>query len=101
MTFEFSDCVLDPVAHTLTRGSELQAIEPQVFDLLLLLVKNAGVLVTKDQMVDEIWNGRIVSESAISARVAAVRRAVGDDGKQQAIIKTVPRRGLQFVAEVL
>ena len=100
MRYEFSDYVLDTEAHSLSCGGEDQRIEPQVFDLLHLLLINAGALVTRDQLIEEIWNGRIVSDSAISARIAAARRAVGDDGKRQAIIRTVARRGLQFVAPV-
>jgi DNA-binding winged helix-turn-helix (wHTH) protein len=99
MRYEFSNYVLDTEAHSLSRDGEAQPIEPQVFDLLHLLLKNAGSLVTKDHLIEEIWGGRIVSESAISARIAAARKAVGDDGKRQAIIRTVARRGLQFVAE--
>lgn len=100
MKYKFSDYVLDTDAHSLSHNYEDQRIEPQVFDLLLLLLKNAGDLVSKDQLIDEIWDGRIVSESAISARIAAARKVIGDDGKRQAFIRTVPRRGLQFVAEV-
>ena len=100
MHYKFSDCVLDIDAHTLTRDGTMENIEPQVFDLLHLLLRNWGTLVTRDQMIDEIWHGRIVSESAISARIAATRRAVGDDGKTQSIIQTIPRRGLKFVAEL-
>lgn len=100
MRYAFSNLILDTEAHVLLRAGEPCAIEPQVFDLLVLLVRHAGALVTKDQLVDSIWGGRIVSESAISARIAAARKAVGDDGKNQRIIKTVARRGLQFVADV-
>lgn len=100
MKYVFSDCVLDTEAHSLLRNGEPRPIEPQVFDLLHLLLKNTGSLVTKEQLIEEIWGGRIVSESAISARIAAARKAVGDDGKQQAIIRTIARRGLQFVAEL-
>lgn len=100
MRYEFSDCVLDTDAHALFKGGQPQKIEPKVFDLLHLLVRNAGTLVTRDQMIDEVWDGRIVSESAISARIAAARKAVGDDGKSQTIIRTVARRGLQCVAEI-
>ena len=100
MRYEFATCVLDTESHTLTRGGNLQAVEPQVFDLLLLLVENAGNLVTRDAIIARVWGGRIVSESAVSARITAARKAVGDDGKRQAIIRTVARRGLQFVAEV-
>jgi pimeloyl-ACP methyl ester carboxylesterase len=100
MRYSFSNCVLDTERHLLIRDGEPVKTEPQVFDLLHLLVRNAGVLVTRDQIVDEIWDGRIVSESSISARTNAARKAVGDSGKEQAIIKTVTRRGLQLVPPV-
>lgn len=100
MRYVFSDYVFDIDTHTLTKGGVEKGIEPKVFDLLHLLLRNSGKLVTRDQMVDEIWQGRIVSESSISACIAAVRRAVGDDGKTQSVVRTVPRRGLQFVAEL-
>lgn len=100
MEYHFADCVLNTERHDLTRDGETQKVEPQVFDLLLLLLNNPGRLVGRDEMVDAVWAGRIVSESAISARIAAARKAVGDDGKAQAIIRTVARRGLMFVAEV-
>ena len=100
MRYAFHDCILDTDSQTLMRAGDPVAIEPQVFDLLRLLAANAGRLVTRDQIVDEVWSGRIVSESAISARIAAARKAVGDDGKAQRIIQTVSRRGLRFVAEL-
>ena len=100
MEYQFADCVLNTERHDLTRAGVPQKVEPQVFDILLLLLNNPGRLVSRDEMVDAVWDGRIVSESAISARIAAARKAVGDDGKAQAIIRTVARRGLMFVAEV-
>jgi DNA-binding winged helix-turn-helix (wHTH) protein/alpha-beta hydrolase superfamily lysophospholipase len=100
MKYQFADCVLDADAFTLTKGGIVQKIEPLVFDVLHLLVRNPGVLLKRDKLIEEIWDGRIVSESAISARISAARRAVGDDGKKQAIIRTVARRGIQFVADV-
>ncbi|MEO0664992.1 MAG: alpha/beta fold hydrolase [Pseudomonadota bacterium] len=78
---------------TLTKGAATIAVEPKVFDLLQLLVENAGELISRDRMIEEVWGGRIVSDSAISACVAAARRAVGDDGQKQAIIRTMARRG--------
>ena len=81
MEHHFADCTLDDARLTLTRGGHAVAVEPKVFDLIQLLVRNAGNLVTRDQMVDEVWGGRIVSESAISACIAAARKAVGDTGK--------------------
>jgi DNA-binding winged helix-turn-helix (wHTH) protein/alpha-beta hydrolase superfamily lysophospholipase len=100
MQHKFLGYVLNTEAHTLTLDGVVKPVEPQVFDLLHLLIKNAGTLVTKDQLIKDIWGGRIVSESAISSRITAARKAVGDDGKSQAIIRTVTRRGLQFVAEL-
>lgn len=100
MRYTFSNCVLDIDRHLLIRDGEPVKVEPQVFDLLHLLVRNAGVLVTRDQIIDEIWDGRIVSESSISARTNAVRKAVGDSGKQQGVVKTIPRRGLQLCTPV-
>lgn len=100
MRHTFADCILDTETLTLTRSGVAVAVEPQVFDLLRLLVENTGRVVTRDEIVEAVWGGRIVSESAISARIAAARRAVGCDGKTQSVIRTVARRGLQMVAEV-
>ncbi|MCE8537499.1 alpha/beta fold hydrolase [Ruegeria pomeroyi] len=100
MRYAFANCLLDTDELTLVRDAEEIAVEPQVFDLLHLLARNPGRLVTRDEILAEVWNGRIVSESAISARIAAARKAVGDDGKAQRIIRTIARRGLKFVAEV-
>lgn len=104
MEHHFADCTLDDARLTLTRGGSAVAVEPKVFDLIHLLVRHAGDLVTRDRLVDEVWGGRIVSESesesAMSACIAAARKAVGDNGKAQAVIRTVARRGLMLVAEV-
>jgi pimeloyl-ACP methyl ester carboxylesterase/DNA-binding winged helix-turn-helix (wHTH) protein len=100
MRYRFAQCDFDVARHSLIRAGVRQNTEPQVFDLLALLVAQAGTLVTWDRIVQEVWQGRAISDSTISARVAAVRRAVGDDGTRQAIIRTVPRRGLMLVAEV-
>ncbi len=78
----------------------LRDVEPQVFDLLQLFVENPGELISHDQLIEVVWGGRIVSDSAVSARISAARNAVGDDGSLQKIIKTVPRRGFRFVATV-
>lgn len=98
MRYRFADCELDTGSYTLTRDGEPVAVEPQVFDLLALLAENAGQLITRDQLVERVWDGRIVSEATISARINAARRAVGDDGKRQSVIRTIPRRGIELVA---
>jgi len=100
MVYLFAECKLDIARHELFRGGNAIPIEPQVFDLLHLLVRNVGYLVTQDQMIQEVWHGRIVSDSTISARINAVRKAVGDTGKDQKIIKTIARRGFQMVVSV-
>lgn len=100
MRYEFAECVLDVDRHVLLRGGEHVPVEPQVFDLLELLVENPGKLVAREEIIERVWNGRFVSDSTISARIAAARKAVGDDGKAQRIIRTIVRRGLQMAAEV-
>lgn len=99
MRYRFSDCVLDTVSHSFTRDGETIPLEPQVFDLLHLLAERAGELVTKDALIEAVWNGRIVSEATISSRINAARSAVGDTGKDQRIIRTIPRRGFELMVD--
>ena len=100
MQFHFSDHVLDPGVRELTRGGENIAVEPQVFDLLIYLVENRDRVVTKDDLIETVWDGRIVSESTLTSRINAARRAVGDSGKDQAVIRTLARKGFRFVGDV-
>ncbi|MCP4385041.1 MAG: tetratricopeptide repeat protein [Hyphomicrobiales bacterium] len=100
MTFTFAGFVLNTETHVLSRNGIAQAVEPQVFDLLCMLAREAGKLVTKDQMIEEIWGGRIVAEATIDGRIAAARKVVGDDGRKQAVIATVIRRGIRLVVPV-
>jgi DNA-binding winged helix-turn-helix (wHTH) protein/pimeloyl-ACP methyl ester carboxylesterase len=100
MIYSFHANNLDLKRHVLTRGGENIPVEPQVFDILHVLAENAGSLVTRDQLIDAVWQGRIVSEATISGRINAARTAVGDNGRDQRIIRTVPRRGFEMVAEV-
>lgn len=101
MIYRFADCVLDTRRLTLERSGRAVPTEPKVFDLIHLLLRNAGSVVTKDDLVSEIWDGRVIAESAISARIANARKAVGDSGKEQKIIRTVARRGFELIAEVM
>ena len=100
MVFRFGDHVLDIERRELCRGAEPVALEPQVFDLLVYLVRNRGRVVSKDDLIEGVWGGRIVSDSALTTRLNAVRKAVNDSGAEQRLIRTVPRRGVRFVAEV-
>ncbi|WNJ88283.1 transcriptional regulator [Bosea sp. 685] len=100
MWFSFDGCVLDANIRELSRDGVAIRIEPQVFDLLLYLLRNRARLVSKDDLIDNIWQGRIVSESSLTTRVNAARKAVGDSGEEQRVIRTVPRKGFRFVAEV-
>jgi TolB-like protein/tetratricopeptide (TPR) repeat protein len=96
----FGDCVLDPARRELLRQGEPVHIEPQVFDLLLHLIENRDHVVSKDELLAAVWQGRIISESTLSTRINAARRAIGDSGERQELIRTTARRGLRFVGEV-
>lgn len=100
MPFVFGDCVLDPDRRELTRGSEVIATGPQVFDLLLYLIENRDRVVSRDSLLDSVWKGRIVSESTLASHINAARKAIGDSGQEQRLIRTVARKGFRFVGEV-
>ena len=100
MQFLFSGCVLDIDRRELTRGHETVAVGPQVFDLLVYLVQNRERVVGKDELLDVVWAGRIVSESTLTSHINAVRKAVGDTGQEQRLIRTVARKGFRFVGDV-
>ena len=101
MILRFANCELDCNRQRLIRDGQTVAVEPQVFDLIHLLAENSNRLVTRDEIVERVWAGRIVSDGAISARIASARKAVGDNGTDQKIIRTVQRRGLQMVVQVI
>ena len=101
MIFRFKDFRLDTDLRELRSGAETQALEPQVFDLLVYLVKNRKRVVAKDELVQSVWGGRIVSDATINSRINAARRALHDKGKQQSIIRTFPKRGVRFVADAV
>jgi TolB-like protein/DNA-binding winged helix-turn-helix (wHTH) protein len=98
--FVFEDYSLDTARRELRRGTNLVAVEPQVFDVLQYLVSQRERVVSKDDLIDAVWGGRIVSESTLSSRLTAVRHALGDCGEAQRLIRTIPRKGLRFVGEV-
>src|SRR6266550_9629075 len=97
MVFRFGDHALDIERRELRRGEEPIALEPQVFDLLVYLVRNRGRVVSKDDLNQSVWGGRIVSDSALTSRLNAARKAVDDSGAEQRVIRTVQRRGVRFI----
>jgi pimeloyl-ACP methyl ester carboxylesterase len=99
MRYSFDDCLLDIDRRELSKGGELVATEPQVFDLLVFLLRHRDRVVSRDDLIEGVWNGRIVSESALASRINAARRAIGDDGAAQKLIKTIVRKGFRFVGE--
>lgn len=96
MIYRFADCELNPERRLLIRAGETQALEPQVFDLLCFLAENCDEIVSKEQMISAVWQGRPVSDSAVTSRIKAARRAIGDDGKSQRLIRTLNKVGYQF-----
>src|SRR5882757_4160237 len=98
--FAFENQALDVDRRELRRGSELIAIEPQVFDLLVYLLRNRDRVVSKDDLIAGVWGGRIVSDSALTTRLNAARKAVNDSGAAQRVIRTVQRKGVRFIGEV-
>ena len=100
MFFRFRDHVLDVERCELRRGAEPVALEPQVFDLLVYLVRNRGRVVSKDDLIQGVWGGRIVSDSTLTTRLNAARKAVNDSGAAQCVIRTVHRKGVRFISEV-
>ena len=100
MLFRFNDFSLDTDRRELRRGEDLVQAEPQVFDLLVYLIRNRDRVVTKDDLIEGVWGGRIVSESTLTSRINAARKAIGDSGAEQALIRTAARKGLRFIADV-
>jgi TolB-like protein len=100
MIYRFGDFALDTDSLELTQAGKAVEVEPQVFSLLACLIENRERVVSKDELIERVWDGRIVSDGTLNTRINSVRRAVGDDGKRQAVIKTFPRRGFRFVAEL-
>ena len=100
MIYAFGNCELDIERVVFRRDGEVQHIEPQVFGVLTVLVRERGRVVTKEELLDQVWGDRFVSESALTTRIKSARQAAGDDGSRQAVIRTVHGRGYEFVAEV-
>src|SRR5256885_12405680 len=100
LLYLFEDFALDCDRRELRRRNELLSVEPQVFDILEYLIRNREHVVSKDDLFASIWNGRLVSESALSTRINAARSAIGDNGEEQRLIRTLPRKGMRFIGDV-
>ena len=100
LLYHFSEFVLDTNRRELRRGNGHIAIEPQVFDLLEFLIRSRERVVSRDDLLAAVWRGRIVSDATLSSRVNAARAAIGDNGEDQRLIRTLPRKGVRFVGEV-
>jgi DNA-binding winged helix-turn-helix (wHTH) protein/tetratricopeptide (TPR) repeat protein len=100
LLYFFDKYALDPDRRELRSGAAVVPMEPQAFDLLVHLVRHREHVVSRDELIEQIWGGRIVSESALSTRINAVRNAIGDSGSEQRLIKTLPRKGVRFVGDV-
>jgi adenylate cyclase len=100
LLYLFEDCALDTERRELRRGQAPVAIEPKVFDLLAFVIEHRQRVVSRDDLIVHVWDGRIVSESALARCISEARSAIGDDGEAQRLIKTLPRKGLRFVGPV-
>ncbi|MBI1180784.1 MAG: transcriptional regulator [Alphaproteobacteria bacterium] len=100
MIYRFEDFELDPARFELRKAGALVPTEPQVLSLLLLLASNPDRLVSKDEIIEKIWDSRFISEAAVAARLKSARKALGDDGKAQRLLRTVHGRGFRFVGDV-
>jgi TolB-like protein len=100
LRYLFEEYVFDTDRRELHRGADVVTIAPQVFDLLDYLIRNRERVVSKDDLINAIWNGRIVSDAALTTRLNVARSAIGDSGEEQRLIKTLPRKGFRFVGPV-
>jgi DNA-binding winged helix-turn-helix (wHTH) protein/pimeloyl-ACP methyl ester carboxylesterase len=100
LIIRFENHSLDTDRRELRHGADLVAVEPQVFDVLLYLMQNRDRVVSKDDLIAGVWGGRIVSDSTLTSRINAARKAIGDNGERQTLIRTVPRKGFRFVGDI-
>ena len=100
MLFHFSDYILDTSRRELRCGDQSIEVEPQVLDLLIYLMQNHDRVVSKDDLIASVWGGRIVSDTTLTSRIYAARRAIGDSGRNQKLIRTIARKGLRFIGDV-
>ena len=96
----FEDYALDTDRRELRRGADVIGVAPQVFDLLVFLIRNRERFVSKDELIAAIWDGRVITDTALTTRLYVARSTVGDTGGSQRLIKTLPRKGFRFVGAV-
>ena len=101
MYYAVEDFTLDTDRRELRRDATLLPVEPQVFDLIAFLIANRNRVISRDDLLDAVWHGRIVSESTLATRINAARRALGDSGEAQRLIRTIHRRGFRFVGNII
>jgi DNA-binding winged helix-turn-helix (wHTH) protein len=101
LRYLFEEYAFDTDRRELHRGADVVSVAPQVFDLLDYLIRNRERVVSKDDLIDAIWNGRSVSDAALTTRLNVARSAIGDTGEEQRLIKTLPRKGFRFVGPVV
>jgi TolB-like protein/Flp pilus assembly protein TadD len=101
LRYLFEQYAFDTDRRELHRGADVVGVAPQVFDLLDYLIRNRERVVTKDDLINAVWNGRIVSDAALTTRLNVARTAIGDSGEEQRLIKTLPRKGFRFIGLVL
>ncbi|WP_172297247.1 winged helix-turn-helix domain-containing protein [Pseudoruegeria sp. HB172150] len=97
----FQQSYVDVACRDLYRDGVKQPVEPQVFDLILFLMQNRDRVVTRDELFETIWDGRLVSDATLSSRIKSARKALADNGKEQTVIRTYHGRGFRFVADTL
>jgi len=100
LRYLFEEYAFDTELRELHRGANVVPVAPQVFDLLDYLIRNRERVVSKDDLINVIWNGRIVSDAALTTRLNVARSTIGDSGEEQRLIKTLPRKGFRFVGQV-
>jgi DNA-binding winged helix-turn-helix (wHTH) protein len=100
MIYRFADCELDTDTLELIRAGGRQHVEPQVFAVLVHLARHCDRVVSRDELLDEVWGHRFVTDATLSSRVKAARRAIGDSGEEQRIIRTLRGRGFRLVVSV-
>ena len=101
MIYQFDSFTLNTQDYLFTNGDQIESLEPRVFDLLAYLIKHKDRIVSKEELTDQLWDGRIISDSALNTCIRSVRRALGDDGGRQKFIRTFPKRGFQFVGHLV